>query len=100
MARRKEAFNPFYALLVVVGVAFALTAFAYGVMALRAVDPRAVAAEGSGATLLEFLDHWGVTLMMGELVVLAAATFGAISTDGYWARRARRRQLHGDARDD
>ena len=30
----------------------------------------------------------GEMLLVGELLVLAIATVGAISTDGYWARKA------------
>ena len=40
-ARSKKSANPFYGLLVVAGIAFALTATAYGVMAFREARPPA-----------------------------------------------------------
>ena len=39
MARQKEPINPFYILLVALGVVFLITACAYGVMAYRAIAP-------------------------------------------------------------
>ncbi len=41
-----------------------------------------------GAALLEYMDQHGAELMGIELALLAACTFGAISTDRYWTRRA------------
>jgi hypothetical protein len=89
---RKKPINPFYVLLVIVGIAFVLTACAYGVTAFRALRPnRAVAALPPQAnSLTTFMDERGEKLLVAELVVLAIATVGAISTDGYWARRAER----------
>jgi hypothetical protein len=91
MAKRLEAINPFYIVLVVVGILFALTACAYGVMALRAVAVRSGEASASGQSLMQFLDRYGMWVMIGELAVLALATFGAIGTDDYWTRRAQQR---------
>jgi hypothetical protein len=87
---RKKTFNPFYLLLVVVGTAFVITASAYGVMATRALRPPRVAAgaEPPKSSLLTFMEEHGEKLLVGELLVLAIATVGAISTDGYWAKRA------------
>ncbi|HET6883143.1 MAG TPA: hypothetical protein VFI31_23440 [Pirellulales bacterium] len=87
MPGKRSAKNPFYVLLVVLGIAFALTACAYTVMTLKAVRSPA-AADGEGAGLLSFLDQYGAMLMAGELALLAVATFGAIATDRYWMRRA------------
>lgn len=89
MSARRSAINPFYVLLVVLGIAFALTACAYAVMTLKAVQ-RHDAAEptAGGVALLEFLDRHGAELMGGELALLALATFAAIATDRYWMRRA------------
>ena len=39
-------------------------------------------------SLTKFMDENGEKLLVGELIVLAVCTVGAISTDGYWARRA------------
>ena len=98
MAKRKTAFNPFYVLLVVLGLVFSLTACAYGVMAFRAVSEAShhgVVAPGEAAVeppessqLLVFLDRYGMQLLAGELVLLAIASFAAMGTDSYWTRRA------------
>jgi hypothetical protein len=89
MPSRQTATNPFYVLLVILGIAFALTACAYCVMAVKAVhSPEAADASSPGIGLLEFLDRHGAALMSGELVLLTLATIGAISSDRYWMRRA------------
>ena len=80
---RSKPVNPFYAVLIVVGVTFALTASMYGVMTVRKLDPRA--AEETG--ILAFMEQHGLTLMILELVVLALLTFAAIGTDDYWTGR-------------
>jgi uncharacterized membrane protein len=76
--------NPFYSVLVVVGVVFAITACAYGVMTVRGLDPRN--ADESG--LIGFLDDYGIWVLVGELVVLGLLTVAAIGTDEFWTRRA------------
>jgi hypothetical protein len=94
VAKHREAFNPFYAVLVVAGVAFALTACAYGVMTF--VSLRAAEAGQNPAalpsSLVKFMNQHGELLMSGELLLLAVATVGAISTDRYWQRRAAERR--------
>ncbi len=94
MAKNREAFNPFYVVLVLVGVAFSVTACAYGVMtfvSLRAAEAgqNPVALPSS---LAKFMNDHGERLLGGELLLLAVATVGAISTDRYWQRRAAERQ--------
>jgi hypothetical protein len=86
MAKKRPFANPFYALLLVVGVAFLLTATSYGVMAFRDVRGRPAAESGSG--LMLFLDRHGGLLMAGELAILVVASLLAMATDGYWTRRA------------
>ncbi len=113
MPKKKSRTNPFYLLLVIFGIAFSLTACAYGVMAFRAVhgadvagfkkrsatggrwtgtsDPAgdlSAAETPAGRSLLTFLDDHGAQLLGIELALLAVATFGAIGTDGYWNRAA------------
>lgn len=88
MASKRSPKNPFYVLLVVLGIAFALTACAYSVMTLKAVRQAEDAAPAGGARLLEFLDEHGALLMAVELVLLAITTVAAISTDRYWMQRA------------
>jgi len=80
---QKQPVNPFYSALVVVGVLFAITACAYGVMTVRGLEPRN-ADEGG---LIGFLDAYGVWVMLAELLVLGILTVAAIGTDEYWTRR-------------
>lgn len=94
MAKKKPAINPFYVLLVILGVIFVITASAYGVMALwgiKGVDPL----EGGG--LLKFMHEHGESMMLVELALLAVATFGAMGTDQYWQNRAARKDSPDDA---
>lgn len=87
MADKRSAFNPFYVLLVVLGIAFTLTACAYVVMMLRALQPNVEPAAPQGASLLRFVDRHGAALMTAELLLLALTTVGAISTDRYWMKK-------------
>jgi len=75
--------NPFYALLLVVGVVFAITACAYCVMTVRGLDPRA-----DEVGLMGVLSEHGLIMLVVELVALGILTFAAIGTDDYWTRRA------------
>jgi hypothetical protein len=101
VGRRRQAAiaNPFYALLVVAGIAFVVTACAYGVMAFRAVSPHAPAAGADHHPLLKFLDSHGAQLLIAEIAILAVATFAAIGTDDYWTRRANERTRDDDRAD-
>ena len=94
MKRSDKFANPFYALLLVVGITFALTATAYGVMAFRESRPPATTQTTvSAAThpLLEWMSEHGETALLTELALLAAFVVGAIGTDDYWQRRTNRR---------
>lgn len=85
VAKTKQPFNPFYALLLVAGILFAVSACAYGVMAFTAVkNGRIVEGPSSSQRLLVFLDDHGGKLLTGELLVLAIATVGVM----YWDQRA------------
>ena len=94
MGRKKRA-NPFYVVLVVVGVAFAITACAYGVMAVKELHAGTnfseyddAAADGYDATdmrFVEFMDRNGVRIMIWEIGILAVATFLSIGTDRFWS---------------
>ncbi len=87
MAQKKWK-NPFYALLIPVGMAFVVTGFAYGFMAFQMVNA------GSGGADL-YADHplfaWlrvhGNTALLVELAVLAVLTVGAIGSDSWWTER-------------
>ena len=87
-----KPFNPFYPALVVVGTAFAISACAYGVMTVRKLDPMA----GDDRGLVEFLDEYGLVLLVGELIVLGLLTFAAIGSDDYWTRRFEARHKQRD----
>ena len=83
----RKPFNPFYVLVVLVGVAFCLTAFAYGVMTVRGLHG-VTGSETSpaGKALMEWMDTRGFSLMMIEIGLLGVLTFAAIATDEYWDR--------------
>ena len=84
---RSKPVNPFYAVLVVAGVTFALTATMYGVMTVRSLDARA----GEPTGVIAFMEQHGATLMIIELGILATLTFAAIGTDDYWTRAAEKK---------
>jgi hypothetical protein len=86
--KHKKPFNPFYPLLLIAGVIFALSACAYGVMTVTLLSPAQVMGAAPEGGLVAFLDAHGVSLLMGELAVLAVVTFAAMGTDEYWTRRA------------
>ena len=92
MAKKSPA-NPFYVLLVIVGIAFSVSACAYGVMAFRAVRSEPDTPQGA---LLTFLDRHGATLMGGELVLLALFTVAAIALDHSRERRAKASLVDSD----
>jgi hypothetical protein len=102
VAKAKTPGNPFYSVLVIVGIVFLLTACSYFMMTLqgreasygRGLQPGDKMAGNGGspadnAAFSDFMDRYGFTLLMAELGVLAAVTFAAIGTDEYWMRRAR-----------
>ncbi len=99
MAKSKEPINPFYLLVLVVGVAFLITACGYGAMSYRAIAPRA----GQAAVphpLMTFLDRHGMQFMAVELVALGAATFGAMWLDRFRSLRDRRGSTGGETTDE
>jgi hypothetical protein len=94
--RRSEKFaNPFYSLLLVAGIAFLLTATAYGVMAFRDRDAQpGLSVEATASTsehpLMTWMSEHGEAALLTELALLAVCTFAAIGTDDYWQRRQKR----------
>jgi hypothetical protein len=90
--RAKKRVNLFYVLLVPVGAAFVVTAFAYGVMAFQAVSSASSrgAAAPSAHPLLAWLRVHGDSALLSELGVLAVLTVAAIVTDPWWDRRPTR----------
>jgi hypothetical protein len=78
--------NPFYMLLVPTGLAFVVTAFAYGFMAFQQVNAtRADAALHVSHPLFQWLRVHGDAALLAELAVLAVATFAAIGVDSWRA---------------
>jgi membrane protein required for beta-lactamase induction len=94
MSKKAGGVNPFYVLLVLVGVAFTLTACAYGVMAFKVVRTKERAADQpAGAALLTYLDENGAKLMGIELALLGLCSAAAMATDRYWIRREAKRAV-------
>ena len=89
MMRSKKFANPFYGLLLVAGLAFAMTATAYCVMAYRDRDTAASFTSDTAEVhpLMTWMSVYGQTALIGELAALAVFTVGAIATDDYWQRR-------------
>lgn len=90
---RKKAINPFYIVLLVAGVAFCVTASAYGVMMLRTSRASAeVVRADAQHPLQQFVGAHGNQLIVVELLVLGLATIAAIGTEQYWDDRHRKRR--------
>jgi len=87
VVKAKKPVNPFYVLLVVVGVAFVITSCAYGVMAYRDVSLGGSDAAVEDRGLIGFMDRHGMMLLGVEVGLLGVLTVGAIGTDDYWRRR-------------
>ena len=95
---RKELPNPFYLLSVIVGVAFTVTACAFGLLILRTnrglyspeTDP-------SEQPLMNLLDQHGLALLGAEVAVLAAVTIAAIALDHIRGKRQIEPRSRGDA---
>jgi hypothetical protein len=89
--RSNKFVNPFYSLLLVVGISFALTATTYGVMAFREARPEAIEVEQAEwlapHPLMAWMSRHGEAALISELIFLAIFTVGAIGTDDYWQRR-------------
>jgi len=86
MEKRKSTTNPFYPLLVVLGLAFVVTACAFGVMAFRDISILGEEPDSDGG-LIGFMTRHGMTLLGVEVVLLGTCTVAAIGTDQYWQRR-------------
>ncbi|MCE9543927.1 MAG: hypothetical protein K8T25_00140 [Planctomycetia bacterium] len=84
MLKLRGGTNPFYALLVIAGVVFAITACAYGVMAFRQARPDSQALATSDTSLMGILDRHGIWILGGEVLLVGVLTIGAIGTDSYW----------------
>ena len=79
--------NLFYPVLGIVGFAFTITAASFCVSVLRGVRPETARHEPH--PLQQLMDRHGTSLLMGELVVLAIATVGAVGLDHVEGERIR-----------
>ena len=84
MARPAKPFNPFYVLLMILGLIFAITACAYGVMTVKMSTAQGIS-DSAGAAILEFMNEHGLLVLSIELGLLAIITAAAIGTDSYWS---------------
>ena len=85
-SKERKKKNPFYTLLIWVGILFSVTATSYGVMTvsfLRASEEitEATGPEDNYHPLFHFLDENGFDLMLAELGMLGVLTFAAIAYD-------------------
>ncbi len=85
MPKLKTGFNPFYAALMIVGVAFAISAIVYGIMALRELRG-VVPAPGQGG-LMAWMSRHGEWLLGVELGLLILLSLAAMLTDDYWFKK-------------
>ena len=85
MPQPSKVVNPFYALLVLSGCAFAITASAYGVMTARQLHPSREAVSPTDDRFNELIDKQGPKIMFLELLLLGICTVGAIAVDHYFA---------------
>ena len=81
----KPKTNPFYVVLVIVGVVFAITACAYGVMTVIKLKPQGA----DDHPLIKLMDERGASIMLVELALLAVLTFAAIGTEEFWTGAAK-----------
>ena len=81
MARKKPT-NPFYVVLLPVGVVFVLTACAFVVMMMQVGQHPA-----GEADLIRLMERHGIIIMAIELALLGVLTVAAIATDDFWVRR-------------
>ncbi|MGY8770723.1 MAG: hypothetical protein ACKVH8_20120, partial [Pirellulales bacterium] len=92
MTYQPKYFNPFFALLLVVGVAFVVSSCAYGVMTIKFMNPGGPVEQAQvQISFLEFLNRHGFTVLMIELALLTVCTVGAIITDDFWKDRSERK---------
>ena len=89
--------NPFYTLLIPVGMVFVITVFAYGFMAFMEVNATNLETrEQAGHPLFTWLDKHGTRLVLWELAVLGVLTVGAIATDSWWTSESPRSETYED----
>jgi len=88
--------NPFFFLLVLVGILFVVTAFAYGYMAFQSLHASpAEIALNANHPLWVWLNVHGTTAILVELALLGLFTVAAMGTDRYWDVQQKRKAESG-----
>jgi hypothetical protein len=94
MISKRKPFNPFYILLLLAGIAFAITACAYGVMTVRQLSASRVSGydfdrygENEPQDFNALVDKHGANAMIIELILLGVGTAGAIAYDQHLDKR-------------
>jgi hypothetical protein len=80
--------NPFYAILGIVGFLFTITASSYCLFVLRGVRRESLST--APHALEQLMDRHGITLLAGQIAVLALATVGAVAIDHFEGERQKR----------
>ena len=80
--------NPFYAILGIVGFLFTITASSYCLFVLRGVRRESLST--APHALEQLMDRHGITLLVGQIAVLAIATVGAVAIDHFEGERQKR----------
>jgi uncharacterized protein (UPF0333 family) len=81
----KKFKNPFYTLLIPVGLVFVITVFVYVLMASTELSgTKREVREQANQPLFTWLSEHGTKLVLWELGVLGVLTIGAIATDSWW----------------
>jgi hypothetical protein len=80
--------NPFYALALLLGLAFTITACADGVLMMKTNRAGTLPRPGEpGFALMDLLDRHGTAILAGELIGLGLCTMAAIRLDHVRDRR-------------
>jgi uncharacterized protein YggT (Ycf19 family) len=88
VARVKEPTNPFYIVLVIVGVIFIVTASAFTLLLIQQNRTTASALLDPSSPLLVFVRRQGMSLMGLEVAVLGVASVCAMWLDSHRDRKA------------
>jgi len=88
MPKVKAPINPFYLLAMLFGIAFTITACAYGLLMLRSIRAEGLPQEGQpGFGLMDLLRQHGTAILATELAALAVFALAAIYLDHVRGRR-------------
>ena len=86
MAKRKEPLNPFYVILVIIGVAFVVTACAFTLLLLQQNRTTAAGEFFTSNPLMRLVRDRGMTIMAMEVALLGIASLGAMWLDSHRSR--------------